>query len=102
VASGDDWVDVPPVAGNFVINIGDMMARWTNDRFASTPHRVINRSGAERYSIAFFAIPDFDAEVACLPGCAGPGNPPKYRSLRVGEFMLHSNATDWNEDLRHG
>jgi hypothetical protein len=40
--------------------------------------------------------------VACLPGCAGPGNPPKYRSLRVGEFMLHSNATDWNKDLRHG
>lgn len=96
------WIDVPPIAGHFVINIGDMMARWTNDRFASTPHRVINRSGTERYSVAFFAIPDFDAEVICLPSCMGPDNPPKYPALRVGEFMLHSNATDWNKDLRDG
>ena len=71
-----DWIDVPPVAGSFVFNIGDI-AHWANDRFASTPHRVINRS-RERYSVAFFAIPDFDVEVARLPSCMGPGNPPKY------------------------
>lgn len=46
----------------------------------------------------FFAIPDFDAVVACLPSCIGADDPPKYAPLRVGEFMRRSNATDWTED----
>jgi isopenicillin N synthase-like dioxygenase len=98
VAWSDDWIEVPPIAGTYVINIGDMMTRWTNDRFASTPHRVINRSGRERFSVPYFAIPDFDAVVSCLPGCFGPERPAKYPPLHVGEFMLASNASDWNKD----
>ncbi len=72
------WIDAPAIPGSFVVNIGDMMARWTNDLFASTQHRVINVSGRDRYSIPFFYDPDHDAEVACLATCQGPDKPPKY------------------------
>ncbi len=57
------WIPAPPLDGTLVINVGDLLARWTNDRFASTPHRVVNRSGGERFSIATFYDPDFSALV---------------------------------------
>ena len=53
-----DWVTAHPIENTFVVNVGDLLARWSNDRFRSTPHRVINRSGAERYSMALFFDPE--------------------------------------------
>ena len=73
--------------GTFVVNIGDMLERWSNDLFVSTPHRVVNASGRERYSIPMFYDPDFDTAVECLPNCSGPGNPPKYPRTVAGEYI---------------
>ncbi|OYV38577.1 MAG: hypothetical protein B7Z80_09655 [Rhodospirillales bacterium 20-64-7] len=76
------WVEAPPVAGSFVVNIGDMMQRWTNDLFTSTLHRVVNVSGRERYSLPFFFDPDFGAEVAPV----GPN--PRYAPTTAGQYLL--------------
>jgi isopenicillin N synthase-like dioxygenase len=84
---GGDWEDVPQVAGAFVCNIGDCLMRWTNDLYVSTPHRV-RAPRAERYSAAFFLDPNPEAVVAALPGCAGPGNPPRYAPV-TGAAYLH-------------
>ncbi len=64
---GGDWMDVPQVPGGFVMNIGDMLMRWTNDTYVSTPHRVV-RPPQERYSAAFFLEPKPDTVVSALPG----------------------------------
>jgi isopenicillin N synthase-like dioxygenase len=58
-----DWVGVPPIDGTFVINVANLLQRWTNGRFSSTEHRVINRYGKDRYSIAFFVYPASDIVV---------------------------------------
>ncbi|NKB58051.1 MAG: isopenicillin N synthase family oxygenase [Alphaproteobacteria bacterium] len=89
------WATVPPIEGSFVINIGDYMARWTNDRFRSTKHRVVNRTGQERFSVPYFAIPDYDAVVECVPTCQGPGDPPKYDPLHVGRSIQQKFSGDY-------
>ena len=90
-----NWVTAPPVAGSFVINIGDYMARWTNDRYRSTLHRVVNRTGVERFSIPYFAIPDYDAMIECLSTCQEPDNPPKYEPLQVGPAIQRKFSGDY-------
>ena len=61
--SSGEWIAAPPIPGTLVVNVGDLLGRWTNDLYASTPHRVVNRSGRERFSIATFYDPDYRASV---------------------------------------
>lgn len=81
------WIDAPYVPASFVMNIGDGLARWTNDRFNSTPHRVINRSaGRDRYSIGMFFDPSLDTVIETLPHLAGT-QPGKYPPIRYGDYF---------------
>ncbi|MFZ1774188.1 MAG: 2-oxoglutarate and iron-dependent oxygenase domain-containing protein [Rhizobiaceae bacterium] len=83
------WRQVPPVDGAFVINIGDLMQRWTNDRWVSTLHRVTNDgSAARRQSLAFFHQPDWFAEITCLENCLEPGAAPKYAPVLSGPYLM--------------
>jgi isopenicillin N synthase-like dioxygenase len=84
------WVDVQPVPESFVVNLGDLMAYWTNDRWVSTLHRVVNPPvdrvlGSRRQSIVFFHQPNFDAVIECLPTCQGPGWPARYPPITSGD-----------------
>lgn len=85
--SAGEWIHAPPLPGCFIVNVGDLMARWTNDYFASTVHRAINRSGRERYSIPFFYGIDSQQVVEVLPTCQGPDRPAKYRPITCGDYI---------------
>ncbi len=87
-----DWIAAPPLPGAFVINIGDILARWTNDVFLSTVHRVINSSGAQRFSLPFFFGANFDAKVRCLESCQSEQRPARYAPITAGEWTV-SNIT---------
>ncbi len=86
-AASNSWVHADPIPGTFVVNLGDMISRWTNDRYRSTLHRVVNESGRERYSIPFFFVGHPDHMVECLPNCLGPGEQPKYAATTVEDHL---------------
>jgi isopenicillin N synthase-like dioxygenase len=85
--AGDSWINAMPVPGTFVFNIGDAIARWTNDLYRSTVHRVVNVSGRRRYSIPFFYSGNADYVMECLPGCLKAGESPKYPTVTVEQHM---------------
>ena len=82
------WIDAPGITGAYVVNGGDILHRWTNERFPSTPHRVRNVSGQLRYAIPFFCDPRHDTIIECLPSCRSAEQPAEItadplRRLRV-------------------
>lgn len=86
------WHDVQPVPGAFIINLGDMLERWTNGLFRSTLHRVVNTAGRERYSCAFFFEPNFNTQVKVLPCCVSEERPAAYPPTTAGEHLLSKYA----------
>ena len=83
-----EWLAPPVIPDTFLVNLGNIMKRWSNDRFLSTPHGVLNDSGKDRYSIAFFFSPNVDAVIECLPTCMGSDDPPRYPRAVYRDLVL--------------
>ncbi len=83
-----EWIDVTIPEGALVMNLGDLMAIWTNDRWVSNPHRVVNPTGADRYSSPLFVEPDFHLRVEALPACVPNGTAPRHEPVQVGPYLL--------------
>ncbi len=92
VSLGGEWLDVPDIEDSFVVNLGDLMAQWTNDRWVSTLHRVVNPQNDEwnrsRYSIVFFHQPNYDAMIECIPTCMSADSPAKYPPITSGQHLF--------------
>lgn len=86
----NQWIDVIAPSDHFIINIGDLMSNWTNDKWVSTLHRVVPHPetlGQRRMSFPFFHNPNPDALIECIPGCYDEGNPPKYQPIVAKEHL---------------
>ncbi len=88
-----EWQEIPVVPGAFVVNIGDMLSTWTNDRWVSTLHRVKAPENnieivPRRQSMAFFHMPNWDAQIACIPTCLEEGETPKYPAVTSGNYLM--------------
>jgi isopenicillin N synthase-like dioxygenase len=89
----DVWHDVPSVPGAYVVNVGDALARWTNDRWRSTVHRVVvppidATESCERFSIAFFHNANWDAMIECIPTCLAEGDAPRHEPVHAGRHLM--------------
>jgi len=91
----DQWIPVEPVEGALVINIGDIMQVWSNDRYQAPLHRVLASEGNARYSLPFFYNPSYDAEYAPLDNLTNGPSPPRYRPINWGEFRWKRQQGDY-------
>lgn len=104
VKGGEDtWIDVEHVPEAFVINIGDTLMRWTNDRWKSTLHRVVTPlspqgTAPRRISVPFFCQPNYDAVIECIPSCCSPDAPPRYAPITSGEILMARHVSSYMLD----
>ena len=88
-----NWIAAPAIPNTILINIGDLMERWSNNVFRSTKHRVrlpdLKQKQQNRHSIAFFCQPDAEVDIVCLPTCQSKTNPAKYPSVKSGDYLLN-------------
>ena len=83
------WFDAPALPGSFLVNSGDMLRRWSNHRFLSTPHRAVaSAPNRDRYAIPFFFDAHADYVQTCLPTCQSADNPPRYEPSTYTDYML--------------
>lgn len=90
-AADGSWIAAPAIPGTAIVNTGDLIARWTNGQFRSSPHRVANPTGAaankDRYSFVLFHSPNPDAVISCLEPCQSADNPPRFAPITAGEHL---------------
>ncbi|CAN5922552.1 2-oxoglutarate and iron-dependent oxygenase domain-containing protein [soil metagenome] len=91
-----EWVDAPAVPGSFVVNSGNMLRRWSNNRCMSTPHQVVNHSPEERYALPFFFDVNRDWLMDCLPSCRSAENPFQYEPMTYADYMAWY-TTDYSD-----
>src|SRR5437660_8597712 len=95
-----NWLGVPYVPGSFAVNSGDMVRRWTNGRFLSTPHRALPPVGCDRYAIPFFLGPRSDHVIECLPSCTSPGNPPRWEPITYADWQAYWYDANYDPKLQ--
>jgi isopenicillin N synthase-like dioxygenase len=85
--SADQWISAPPMKDAFIVNVGDLLQRWTNDIYRSTFHRVVNRTGKERISIPFFASTNARQEIGVLDNCVSLDRPARYDPISASDYI---------------
>ncbi len=85
---GGGWIEAPAIPDAYIVNGGQLLRRWTNDHFLATPHKAVNRSGRERYALAFFCDANIDWPIAAVPTTVGPDRPPLYPTTSYTDYMI--------------
>jgi isopenicillin N synthase-like dioxygenase len=82
-----EWIAAPPIPDTFIVNVGDLMERWTNDLYRSTVHRAINCTGRRRFSIPFFSNVNPMEMISVLPSCQSPERPARYEPIGAAAYV---------------